>query len=388
MTEAEAQQILQSAQTGMRNPLLPQFFRWKYHDEPVLARGDQVYPVAAFPAPATQQNDLESVLMTPLAQAIPTEAQIGDDGFRQLTVASGRPAHDLPTYTMRKMIADGARLQLRCAMGSYFRMLDTCDALEWEALRQAETLTDTSEVAFAQFDRQLRLRKALHEHVALPVRDGAHRSVALAVSLLIAYQHEGSLHLLLHRRSANVATNPGLLHIIPSFMFQPATTHVAQEFSLRHNIEREYLEELFSLPESADGETDWRYFYDDSRLQFLRALLEQGQAELSLTGVSVSLLNLRPDICALLLIRSEEWYRRHIGDPPTPHDALRLNPEYAADDTGISAPISALAFDAAETDTALIRRGGITAAQMVPAGAGAFWLGVDVLRRRVAGAGG
>ncbi|HKD76482.1 MAG TPA: hypothetical protein VKB76_13350, partial [Ktedonobacterales bacterium] len=166
-----------------------------------------------------------------------------------------------------------------------------------------------------------------------------------------------------------------------SFMFQPATAHVTQEFSIRHNIEREYLEELFSLPESAGDEKDWRYFYDDARLHYLRDLLARGDAELRLTGISVSLLSLRPDICALLLIRSEDWHRRHIGDPPTPHDAIHLNLEYTAGDSAASS--SALFFDLADDDAALIRRGGITADQVVPAGAGAFWLGVDALRQRL-----
>jgi hypothetical protein len=36
-----------------------------------------------------------------------------------------------------------------------------------------------------------------------------------------------------------------------------------------------------------------------------------------------------------------------------------------------------------DDDEALIRRGDITSDQMVPAGAGAFWLGIDALRRIV-----
>ena len=200
--------------------------------------------------------------------------------------------------------------------------------------------------------------------------------MALAISVLVAYQHDGKTELLLRRRSMSVATHPGMLHVVPSFMFQPTTPQVAEEFTLTHHIFREYLEELFSRPEAAHDETDWRYFYADPRLLYLRELLASGGAELHLTGIEVPLLNLRQEICAVLLIRSEEWYERHIHHPRAPQDALRINPEYAQDSGA-----TPVLFDAAASDSDMLQRGNVTSDRIAPAGAGAFWLGIDLLRR-------
>src|SRR5262249_18800431 len=142
------------------------------------------------------------------------------------------------------------------------------------------------------------------------------------------------------KRSENVAVHAGLIHVIPSFMFQPATPTIGREYSLQHNIFREYLEELFDRPDPAHGETDPDYFLQDPLLLELRELLKTGQAEWYFTGVAVNLLNLRPDICTLLLIKDHSWYRRH-ADPTARQDQrFQLNVEFATNFQEVASPVA------------------------------------------------
>ena len=169
MTPAEAQQTLQMMHIARRNPYLNQFLQWQYPTDTLLARADEVYPLTVLPLPTPQQAlPLDSLLAHPLAPAVPTEDIVSDDGLRHLITAAGREMVNLPTYTLRTLLVDETQLQMRCALGSYFGMIDTCDALEWETLRQAELLTGTTERDFQRFAALLPQRQALHRLVADP----------------------------------------------------------------------------------------------------------------------------------------------------------------------------------------------------------------------------
>jgi hypothetical protein len=363
---------LRAAEHGMRSQPLLRFLHWLYRAEPVFSRAGQIYPIAVFPA--SLETTIDNLLAQPLDRAIPDDDLVQSAEFRELLARAGRRLNDLPTFTMRALAVAPDAIRLHCGMGSYFRMLDTCDALEFEALSQASQLTGNDEDAFGRFADLLPLRRELHRRVARPVRDGAHRSAALGISVLVAFRHGDGFGLILRRRSAQVATGAGLLHLVPTFMFQPMTADVAAEFSIRHNIFREYLEELFGLPDAGGTQ---KAIYSDPRLIFLHDLLTRGEAALQLTGIAVGLLNLRVEICTLLLIRSEAWHTRHLGAQRQPADALRFSDEVADPAGEAFIPI---AFDGAMSDDELLHRAGVTADRTVPGGAGAFWLGIDRLR--------
>ena len=383
MTNEAAIQALARLQVGMQHPYLPAFIHWKYRDEPVLTRGGQRYATAAFAVPPLMADDLEAIL-GPLTAAIPTDDLVGDPTYRDLLAAAGRPPFDGATYTLRTLTANDNTLRIDCALGGYFAMLDTCDALEWEALSQAESLTGETEADFQRFDALLTQRQRLHELVAHPVRDGSHRSVGMAVSVSIAYRHRGKLSLLMRKRSAGVAVHPNLVHVVPSFMLGPTTPHIQDEYAIRHHIFREYLEELFDRPEASHDEANWHYFYDDPRLLALQGWLRSGAARLSLTGVSMDLLNLRADVCAILVCDSEEWYERHMAPDAAPHDAVIYNQEYNNQDASEqdAYPETIIPYDPTVSDAEMLARYPVLSPhRMTPTAAGAFWLGVDQLRQ-------
>jgi len=95
----------------------------------------------------------------------------------------------------------------------------------------------------------------------------------------------------------------------------------------------------------------------------------------------VNLLNLRPEICTLLLMRSSEWYK-HYTQGSVGKEQFQFNQEWATalnregDKCSLSGRIRYRA-----TDHEMMQEAPLHADQMVPPGAAAFWLGLDVLRR-------
>lgn len=232
----------------------------------------------------------------------------------------------------------------------------------------------------------MRLRKSLHEAVQNPVRDGAGRSAAIDISTLIAYrdasQNSSDYQLLLRRRGKKgVPLRAGLLHVVPGFMFQPTvTTNFSNEFSITHNVYREYLEEIFSVPEMEllPENTHWNQFYSDVRLQYLMSLISEGSAKLYFTGVAINLMNLRPEVCTLLVIDNPEWYKRCQGKSEY---GWKFNSEFAnKKDKLVSGSKLVSSLTLAE-DNEMFKTGNLDPHEMVPAGAAAFWLGVDVLQK-------
>lgn len=378
------------AQKAIENNNLFYFLKWKYHKEPILERQGYVYPVAIYHAPDVQREDLESVLKLPLDRYEPEEDTwlIKNDEYLNIikTLRKGRQGHGLLlgndidnyTYAMKSLSLDG-KLQLECNLGHYFSTYRTCEILEWEIRKNIRKLKGSEEKHFKSFDSQLPLRKHLHSKVDNPVHDGTGRSPAIGISTLIAYNNAGSIKLLSRRRAKKgVSLRSGHLHVLPGFMFQPTTEYTDDEYNVTHNIYREYLEELFSFPEQTEEGIHPNHFYSDKRLQYLKTLIAKGEAKLFFTGVAVNLLNLRPEICTLLYISTPEWYDRCQHDPDL---RWKISKEFTHIHEGVAKPeefIGELSFS--HDNLQMIKDASIYPHRTVPAGAGAFWLGVDTLR--------
>lgn len=195
--------------------------------------------------------------------------------------------------------------RLHAHLGQYFDMLATCDALDQETRRHIEHGTATP------------LRDHLHRtHNPLSLLvDGVGRSAVIGVATLIVFPQDGHYTTLIGRRAGSLATDPGRYHVLPAFVFQPSGPPelIAGEWSLSQQILREFGEEAFAMPEYADWPepvTSADYFADYPPVADLRAMLADGRAVLELTGVVVSLLTLRPEVCAVIVIHDPDWYPR------------------------------------------------------------------------------
>jgi len=382
------EQLLKVAIGAIENDNLLHFLKWQYASEPILERGGCTYPVAVYPAPKTQWERIDSVLVSPLHTHKQAHYVVNDSTFLDLIRSlqnGGFTLHNdisTPNYTMRSLTVNG-ELALECGLGDYFSSYRTSEALEWEIRSNIEKLAGSNEEAFNYFLRQLPLRRDLHNSLpstSSPARNGSGRSASIGISTLIAYKESSEAttpyQLLMRRRAKKgVPLRSGLLHVLPGFMFQPMTD-IHREYSIVHNVYREYLEELFGAPEIFNG-PDPNYFYSDERLQYLQSLMNDCQAKLYFTGIGVNLLNLRPEICTLLVISTPEWYKK--GDKEPEH-RWKINEEFTHIREGVAPAGEFVGSFSLDNDLEMIKKASIYPDRTVPAGAAAFWLGVDTLR--------
>ena len=136
------------------------------------------------------------------------------------------------------------------------------------------------------------------------------------------------------------------------------------------------MEEVFGVAdmEQSKGEISFDYFYGHERLVQLRSLLKSKDAELFLTGFAMNLLNLRPEICTLLVIKDKNWLKQKIVA-----NWEFLTPQQAYEERkNVILPIDILR-DNDEIASELSNIPGTFA----PPGAAAFWLGVDLARKLI-----
>jgi len=97
-----------------------------------------------------------------------------------------------------------------------------------------------------------------------------------------------------------------MIHVVPSAHFDPIID-IREEADVEHLIISEYASELFGRKlREVHAPYEVEHFPE---VRFLRQLLEEGGAQLILTGLGFDLLRLRPEICTLLVIHDEKWKR-------------------------------------------------------------------------------
>jgi hypothetical protein len=260
------------------------------YGERLLQRRGATYPVIMFPAaPGQAVDDLlhpapPTALQTRADYVIYDEAHLAQrQATRHLTnglcYIGNALQHDPP--------------QIRGALGYYFDMMATCDALDHELRDGAATP----------------LRDALHAHIPLTriTNDLSGRCAVVGAAVLTVFKQGGEYVFFLVQRDPNLATGAGLFHVMPAFVMQPAFRETAAaEWSFVRHIVREYAEELFAMPELNHP----THFYQHPRVRELRAMLNDGRAELHPTGIAFNALSLRPELCAVLIIH-DDWAVRN-----------------------------------------------------------------------------
>jgi hypothetical protein len=233
------------------------------------------------------------------------------------------------TYDLASIERIEAGPRFHCKLGTYYHSLSTSESLEREILEGYSAWLDYEpDEAWPKLER----RRWVHERVADPVADGAHRSAAIGVSTLtivrIRRPEFDGYKMFLSPRSCTVATQRRRYHVIPSGMFQPfladeGPDSLRAQFSVRETVLREFVEELYGVEEleTGDGCVDHTAIFRRPEAQLISRMLEAGNARLLYTGVAVNLLALRPEICTLLVIEDPYWYEAQSGQ-------LKLCDEY------------------------------------------------------------
>ena len=343
---------------------LTDYLQHLYQCQP-FARDGIEHPVTVFYPSADQVHDLDSVL-DPYPPAIEPRDYPAYDYSYLHELQNRKPfLHNGYTFTMKRLTPKP--LKLRGALGHYFDMLATCAALENE-LRDAAADGWMRAPSRATYHRVVAPRDALLR--------GNKRCAAIGIGTLTVFNDRGAYKAMLARRSEKTAYDSGMFHVLPAMMFGPTTPDFAnaQEWSVKHQVLREVLEEMFNMPEELTPER-WDFFYQHPALLYLQELMDAGKAELCLTGVIINLLTLRPEISTLLLIHDPEWYARitaHDSDIPfrTAEETLSRSV--------IAAPIA--------EDKAFLSQFPAEPHLQMPAHATAtLWLGIDMARDLIAG---
>lgn len=268
------------------------------------------------------------------------------------------------TFTLKQIRQNP--LQLRGRIGNYYDMLATCAAFERE-------LWDAVEAGLQRAPN----RWTYHRYVAPAdaLRRGDKRSAAIGIGTLTVFNDGESYRAILAKRSQATAFDSDMHHVLPAMMFEPTTANFAdpREWSVRHQVLRELLEELFGLPESIQPRR-WDYFYAHPALRYLLELMDSGKAQLCATGLILNLLTLRPEISTLLLIHDPAWYARVSA---AESDMPLATAEETQDDSIVMAPIT--------TDEAFFSHFPPDLHLSMPAQATAtLGLGIELARREIA----
>ncbi len=330
-----------------------------YYPQPYYTAAGVMHPLLWYPAAPEQQDNVDSVLGRWFDES-PSEFPIYDYGYLSTIQNSVSTLYNGTTFTLKNLKRNP--LKIDATLGHYFDMLATCAALERE-LRDA-----ASELYIRLSARSLYHRKI---SPAIAMKSGRGRSAAIGGACLTVCKRGGAYAALLGRRSGKSATDPGFYHLLPAFIFQPMGDVVqAGEWSLRHHIEREWLEELFAMPEERHPERI-DYFQSHPALVHLHEMMARGDAGLYLTGISLNLLTLRPELSMLLLIHDEAWYER-VTAPDSATSLNVLEEAHAAEFVPIATDEALLAALPPAVHTI-----------MPPQATAALWEGVALARQKI-----
>lgn len=367
----------EAVQHARYDPFLAQFLQ-RYYSAELLSRGGITYPVYCLAAGDQQAQDFESILgsLNPIEQDRLTYSA-SDDGYRLILQQLGKKIYNGRMFVMDRVLTEG-RLRIDCSLGWYYDALATCDALEWELLSAIVQCVHSAD-PYEQVANRLRLRQKSTASNNQPWIDGSQRCAALSIAVLVVFFDGHSRRALIRQRSGATAAHSDLYHVVPSFMMEyPWAEDALDEFSVFHQVLREYLEELCGAAEvdHAAGQLSHTWFYELPQALRLRSLLDSNSARLSFTGYAVNLLNLRPEICMLLEITDPAWHRG---------SDIKCNWEFLTPDEAhenrhpgfLTVPIH---HDDAEVAATLNKLPGT----FVPPGAAAFWLGMDRARKSLA----
>lgn len=285
--------------------------RTLYYDLPVLVGPDGPFPVGVLPVTAEVEADPERLLGGIVSR--PVTRPVMERRILEAVERRGGTMWNGTTFSLDRAELDdaGAVRSLTAYLGSYSDMVCSADYLEFEILAALWSNPDRPPALEAL---PARLAAFGGGSPAACLLAGGGVDATIAISTLVVYRREGEFWAFCEVRSDGVAEYGGLYHVVPSFIFQPVVSptprNLAVEWSVRHNVFREYLEELFDVPEVKRSKRSVAadYFYRHPNLLYLRRLLDDGRARLSATGVAFNLLTHRPELCTVLVIDDESWY--------------------------------------------------------------------------------
>ncbi|MDX7710645.1 hypothetical protein SJS39_19950 [Aeromonas caviae] len=215
-----------------------------------------------------------------------------------------------PTFAVDAI--DYSAGEIKCFISSYYRALYSCDIHFYNIISLYPGLNSKSALSYSKhktiFDWSCALKNILIDN------DFSHSELSLGVSCLLVYKTPHGFETILAKKlqDSNGARDA---HVIPAGMLQPQLTNPDRysiELDLEKQILRELAEEVFNYSEDADIDIHpnlyYAALYKKPQIHHLKQLMEQGKANLYVTGLYLDLFRLRPEILTMLVIEDESWY--------------------------------------------------------------------------------
>ncbi len=242
-------------------------------------------------------------------------------------------------FVLDRIHLDGDRLHVDVRLGWYYDNFIDSDGLARELFAHltrgcAHELPSRLATLSAALPRRRQF-----DGLAPELLSGSGRTAAFGVSTVIIAPRPLGIknsdsdspvvapHVLWGTRSHDVASWPGCSHVAPAFMWDATRRSIETESDLQHVVFREILEEVFGKEDERDRPLveDPQAVKQDERIVRLEQLLDEGHAEMRVTGVLIDLLTRRPEICIALAIDDRDFFddHPHHADPEHFHKTWR-----------------------------------------------------------------
>ncbi|MGW0183467.1 helix-turn-helix domain-containing protein [Nocardia sp. NPDC003345] len=257
--------------------------------------------------PLLDGSEAETAFMRPLR---PDGARF--DRYSQAVRSLAQPGlfENRTSYRLLEAAFDDAGGVMRFGLTTYFDMIDVCEALAHEtaAAWMARERGERIELDDLRFRRQVG-----------DLFDTGRRAVLPSINTLtIRRGVEGDTFFLHRRGSSSVTLAPGLTHIVPAGVFQPAAIgpwNVHRDFDLWRNIIREFFEELLNAPEH-DGSRGSSVDYGSEPYRMLSDARREGSVKAWCFGLGMDPLAPAGEILTVIVFAAEVFDRAFAGLVP------------------------------------------------------------------------
>lgn len=348
----------------------------------LLERGCLKYPAAFFPAGTALLHDMlpKTNVFTSENHTINIESLMRDTTHRLARLARNGEEEQEDSesgwnLSMTSMSMDAGYPVLELRLANYNQIVDSSDSMIYE-IRRVFSEQPAESIALSN----LPLRSRVHEREGNPLSSARHRATGIGIAAPLCFYrpHNNTLATIIEKRSDRVGTYQRALHVIPAGMLgwrfidrkAPHTrtddpSYGYEKGDVELGMLVEYVEELFGRDLEAPETSDRLQTRSHERIQ---TLMNTCQAEIIPTGVCIDLLNLRPEICAVILVCDPRWWQEEYPQVKLNWESLDHDKPNRQHNIVSLAPTNELPD---------ILRPEIT----LPSGAGAFWYASDVAQR-------
>jgi transcriptional regulator with XRE-family HTH domain len=200
--------------------------------------------------------------------------------------------------------AEAARLDLALTLGEmcYFDMIDVGEALAHEVAAAAYDESGQMDADAITWEN-LPFRRLLRD----PFELSSYPLMISVSTLTVRASKAGSTFFLLRRNPAKVAIAGGMLSVVPTGVFQPASVLPAPDspdFDLWRNVMREYSEEFLGNPEHDGGGPPVDYAREEP-FRSLDSARQAGRIRVYCLGVGVDVLNYVGDVLTVAVFDAD-----------------------------------------------------------------------------------